>query len=88
MADLSFDNHSTSHAWMVFTLPNIYRRNDVIQSLTYQVLMRIVFVVEDGNDFTELRQNVVVPRHVSRQYASDNTLTYFPVGGDDKLDGY
>lgn len=59
-----------------------------IQTLTHQILMRIVFVVEDGNDFTELCQNIIVPRHVSRQYASDNTLTYFPVGGDNKLEGY
>lgn len=46
--------------------------------------MRIVFVVEDGKDFTKLRQNVVVPRHVGRQYASDDSLAYLPVGEDDK----
>lgn len=57
-------------------------------SPTHQILMRIVFVVEDWKDFTKLRQNVVVPCHVSRQYASDDPLAYFPVGEDDKLDGY
>lgn len=31
---------------------------------THQVLMRIILVVEDGNDFTELCQNIVVSRHV------------------------
>lgn len=42
--------------------------------------MRIVLVVEDGNDFPELCQDIVVSRHVGGQDASDDSLTYFPVG--------
>lgn len=50
---------------------------------TYQVFMRFVIPVEDGDDFSELRQNIIVSRHVGCQDASDNTLTYFPA--EDKV---
>lgn len=46
---------------------------------TYHVLVRVVLVVEDGNDLAELRQDVIVSCHVRGQDASDDALTYFPV---------
>lgn len=38
--------------------------------------MWVVFVVEDGDDFPELGQDIIVSRHVGRQDASDDSLTY------------
>lgn len=44
--------------------------------ITHQVFMWVVFVVEDGDDFPELGQDIIVSRHVGRQDASDDSLTY------------
>lgn len=72
----------TLFAWWLVKLfrqimANSYRYNNIF--CTYHVLVWVVFVVEDGNYLTELRQNIVVSGHVGCQYASDDALTYFPV---------
>lgn len=50
--------------------------------ITHQVLMRVVLVVEDGDDFPKLCQDIVVTRHVCRQDASDDSLTYLSAKSD------
>lgn len=58
----------------------------MLHLIAYHILVCIVFVVEDGYDFSKLCQDVVVSCHVGSQDAPNYSLTY--LSAEDKSVNY